>query len=64
MIVVSGETLPGHRVRDVKGQYFGAVLRSRGAQLHVERLAGFETRPKGSVWPVWAQTGRYRMSRS
>jgi hypothetical protein len=58
MIVVTGETLLGHRVRDVKGQYFGAVVRSRGARLHVERLAGFATRPKGSVRPERAQSRR------
>jgi uncharacterized protein YbjQ (UPF0145 family) len=49
MIVVTGETLPGHRVRDVKGRFFCVVVRSRGARLHVERLTRFETRPKGSV---------------
>jgi hypothetical protein len=43
-------------MNDVKGQHFRAVVRSRGARLRVERLAGFETRPKGSVWPVWAQS--------
>jgi uncharacterized protein YbjQ (UPF0145 family) len=30
MIVVTTENLPGHRVRDVKGQCFGVVVRSRG----------------------------------
>jgi hypothetical protein len=39
MIVVTGETLPGRRVRDFRGQYFGALVRSCGARLHVERLA-------------------------
>jgi uncharacterized protein YbjQ (UPF0145 family) len=56
MIVVTGETLPGHRVHDVEGQYFGVVVRSRGARLQVERLAGLQTRPKGSVWPAWARS--------
>jgi uncharacterized protein YbjQ (UPF0145 family) len=32
MIVVTTENLPGHRVRDVKGQCFGVVVRSRGAR--------------------------------
>jgi uncharacterized protein YbjQ (UPF0145 family) len=30
MIVVTTENGPGHRVRDVKGQCFGVVVRSRG----------------------------------
>ena len=30
MIVVTTENLAGHRVRDVKGQVFGVVVRSRG----------------------------------
>ena len=30
MIVVTTENLPGHRVREVKGQCFGVVVRSRG----------------------------------
>jgi len=30
MIVVTTENLAGHRVREVKGQYFGVVVRSRG----------------------------------
>ena len=57
-IHTTGEALPGHRVHDVKGQYFCAVVRSRGARLRVERLAGLETRPKGSVWPAWAHPCR------
>jgi hypothetical protein len=31
MIVVTGETLPGRRVRDFRGQYFSAVVLSRGS---------------------------------
>ena len=30
MIVVTTENLPGYRVREVKGQCFGVVVRSRG----------------------------------
>ena len=30
MLVVTTEALPGHRVREVKGQVFGVVVRSRG----------------------------------
>jgi uncharacterized protein YbjQ (UPF0145 family) len=30
MIVVTTENVPGHRVREVKGQVFGVVVRSRG----------------------------------
>jgi uncharacterized protein YbjQ (UPF0145 family) len=30
MIVTTTENVPGHRVRDVKGQVFGVVVRSRG----------------------------------
>ena len=30
MIVATTETLPGYRVREVNGQCFGVVLRSRG----------------------------------
>jgi uncharacterized protein YbjQ (UPF0145 family) len=30
MIVVTTENIPGHRVREVKGQVFGVVVRSRG----------------------------------
>lgn len=30
MIVVTTENIPGHRVREVKGQVFGLVVRSRG----------------------------------
>ncbi|HEX8957907.1 MAG TPA: YbjQ family protein [Burkholderiaceae bacterium] len=30
MIVVTTENLTGHRVREVKGQVFGVVVRSRG----------------------------------
>lgn len=30
MIVVTTETIPGFRVREVKGQCFGLVVRSRG----------------------------------
>jgi uncharacterized protein YbjQ (UPF0145 family) len=30
MIVVTTENLPGYSVRDVKGQCFGVVMRSRG----------------------------------
>ena len=30
MIIVTTENLPGHRVREVKGQCFGVVVRSRG----------------------------------
>jgi uncharacterized protein YbjQ (UPF0145 family) len=30
MIVVTTENLAGHRVREVKGQVFGVVVRSRG----------------------------------
>ena len=30
MIVVTAENLPGNRVREVKGQCFGVVVRSRG----------------------------------
>src|SRR5262249_4268994 len=30
MLVVTTENVPGHRVREVKGQVFGVVVRSRG----------------------------------
>jgi uncharacterized protein YbjQ (UPF0145 family) len=30
MLVVTTENVAGHRVTDVKGQYFGVVVRSRG----------------------------------
>src|SRR3954470_13950960 len=30
MIVVTTENVPGHRVRELKGQCFGVVVRSRG----------------------------------
>ena len=30
MLVVTTENVPGHRVREVRGQVFGVVVRSRG----------------------------------
>ena len=30
MLVVTTENVPGHHVREVKGQVFGVVVRSRG----------------------------------
>jgi uncharacterized protein YbjQ (UPF0145 family) len=30
MLVVTTESVPGHRVREIKGQCFGVVVRSRG----------------------------------
>ena len=30
MLVVTTENVPGHRIREVKGQVFGVVVRSRG----------------------------------
>ncbi len=30
MLIVTTETVPGHRVTEVKGQCFGVVVRSRG----------------------------------
>jgi uncharacterized protein YbjQ (UPF0145 family) len=30
MLVVTTENVPGHRVREIKGQCFGVVVRSRG----------------------------------
>jgi uncharacterized protein YbjQ (UPF0145 family) len=30
VLVVTTENVPGHRVREVKGQVFGVVVRSRG----------------------------------
>jgi len=30
MLVVTTENVPGHRVREIKGQCFGLVVRSRG----------------------------------
>jgi len=47
MIVVTTENLPGHRVRDVKGQCFGVVVRSRGLAGNI--IAGLRTIVGGEI---------------
>jgi len=35
MLVVTTENVPGYRVKEVKGQVFGVVVRSRGLSLRL-----------------------------
>ncbi|MEA1675324.1 heavy metal-binding domain-containing protein [Nitrospirillum sp. BR 11163] len=47
MLVVTTETVPGHRVVAVKGQVFGVVVRSRG--LAGNFIAGLRTLVGGEI---------------
>ena len=47
MIVVTTENLPGQRVREVKGQVFGVVVRSRGLAGNV--MAGLRSIVGGEI---------------
>jgi uncharacterized protein YbjQ (UPF0145 family) len=43
MLVVTTENVPGQRVREVKGQVFGVVVRSRGLGGNI--MAGLRVMP-------------------
>src|SRR5579859_7409915 len=47
MLVVTTENVPGHRVREVKGQVFGVVVRSRG--LGGDLVAGLRSIVGGEI---------------
>jgi uncharacterized protein YbjQ (UPF0145 family) len=47
MLVVTTENVPGHRVRDVKGQVFGVVVRSRGLGGNI--MAGLRSLAGGEI---------------
>ena len=47
MIVVTTENVPGHQVRQVKGQVFGVVVRSRGIGGNV--MAGLRSLVGGEI---------------
>src|SRR3569833_2499655 len=47
MLVVTTENVAGHRVKDVKGQVFGVVVRSRGLGGHI--MAGLRTIVGGEI---------------
>jgi hypothetical protein len=58
MIVVTGKP----RQAVLSGMLRANISHGRAqprARLHVERLAGFEKRSKGSVWREWAQSSRF-----
>ena len=52
MIVVTTENLAGHRVREVKGQVFGVVVRSRGLAGNI--MAGLRSLVGGEI-PEYTQ---------
>src|SRR5215469_4475052 len=47
MLVVTTENVPGYRVRDVKGQVFGVVVRSRGLGGNI--MAGLRSLAGGEI---------------
>lgn len=47
MIVVTSESVAGHRVREVKGQVFGVVVRSRGLGGNI--MAGLRSLAGGEI---------------
>ncbi|SDR37875.1 Uncharacterized conserved protein YbjQ, UPF0145 family [Rhizobiales bacterium GAS191] len=47
MLVTTTENVPGHQVRDVKGQCFGVVVRSRGLAGNV--MAGLRSLVGGEI---------------
>ena len=47
MLVVTTENVPGYRVREVKGQVFGVVVRSRGLGGNV--MAGLRSLAGGEI---------------
>jgi uncharacterized protein YbjQ (UPF0145 family) len=47
MLVVTTENVPGHRVKDVKGQVFGVVVRSRGLGGNI--MAGLRSLAGGEI---------------
>jgi uncharacterized protein YbjQ (UPF0145 family) len=47
MLVVTTENVPGHRVREVRGQVFGVVVRSRGLGGNI--LAGLRSLVGGEI---------------
>jgi uncharacterized protein YbjQ (UPF0145 family) len=47
MLVVTTENVPGHEVREVKGQVFGVVVRSRGLGGNI--LAGLRSIVGGEI---------------
>jgi uncharacterized protein YbjQ (UPF0145 family) len=47
MLVVTTENVPGHRVREAKGQVFGVIVRSRG--LGGNLLAGLRSLVGGEI---------------
>ena len=49
MLVVTTENVPGQRVREVKGQVFGVVVRSRGLGGNI--MAGLRSLVGGEISP-------------
>jgi uncharacterized protein YbjQ (UPF0145 family) len=47
MLVVTTENVPGHRVREIKGQVFGVVVRSRGLGGNI--MAGLRSLVGGEI---------------
>ena len=47
MLVVTTENVPGYRVREVKGQVFGVVVRSRGLAGNI--MAGLRSLVGGEI---------------
>jgi len=47
MLIATTENLPGHRVKEVKGQVFGVVVRSRGLAGNI--LAGLRSIVGGEI---------------
>ena len=47
MLVVTTENVPGYRIRDVKGQVFGVVVRSRGLGGNI--MAGLRSLAGGEI---------------
>ncbi|MGH8170370.1 MAG: heavy metal-binding domain-containing protein, partial [Steroidobacteraceae bacterium] len=47
MLVVTTESVPGYRVREVKGQVFGVVVRSRGLGGNI--MAGLRSLDGGEI---------------
>jgi uncharacterized protein YbjQ (UPF0145 family) len=47
MLVVTTENVPGYRVREVKGQVFGVVVRSRGLGGNI--MAGLRSLVGGEI---------------
>ena len=56
MLVVTTENVPGYRVREVKGQVFGVVVRSRGLAGNV--MAGLRSLVLGGGWQWTAAAGQ------